>query len=402
MTEITIAGEAFNVRLEGDEDKPVLALAHQLGGSLAVWEPLMPPLLEHFRVLRWDSRGHGGSVANEGPYSVAQLARDAIAIFDALGIERADWLGLSMGAIVGQAALIAAPERIGRAVLSNTAAKLGTPDVWNARILAAREEGLEAMAGAVAARWFTPEFREADPEAVEAVLFILRETSPQGYAAASAALRDFDQREAIRSIRNKVLVIVGSHDPSAPPELGAFVASAIDGARLVTLESSHISPIEQTDAFAEAVVDFLTAPEAPARRPAAARKAAGRRAQQRIARRAPINAPAKKAPAKKSAAKQARRKKTPAKTTAAKQGAPKKARVAKTPAKKSAAKAPVKKSAANKALVVRKRAATKSPIKSAKSKPAATKKPAAKAAAGSAGKKAPSKGKAARKPPRRR
>jgi 3-oxoadipate enol-lactonase len=258
------------------------------------------------------------------------------------------------------------------------------------------------MAGAVAARWFTPEFREADPEAVEAVLFILRETSPQGYAAASAALRDFDQREAIRSIRNKVLVIVGSHDPSAPPELGAFVASAIDGARLVTLESSHISPIEQTDAFAEAVVDFLTAPEAPARRPAAARKAAGRRAQQRIARRAPINAPAKKAPAKKSAAKQARRKKTPAKTTAAKQGAPKKARVAKTSAKKTASKAPVKKSAANKALVVRKRAATKSPIKSAKSKPAATKKPAAKAAAGSAGKKAPSKGKAARKPPRRR
>ncbi len=402
MTEITIAGEAFNVRLEGDGDKPVLALAHQLGGSLAVWEPLMPALLEHFRVLRWDSRGHGGSVADEGPYSVAQLARDAIAIFDALGVEKAHWIGLSMGAIVGQAALIAAPERIGRAVLANTAAKLGTPDIWNARILAAREEGLEAMAGVVTTRWFTPEFREADPEAVEAVLFILRETSPQGYAAASAALRDFDQREAIRSIRKKVLVIVGRHDLSAPPELGASVASAIDGARLVTLESSHISPIEQTDAFAEAVIDFLTAPEAPARRPAAARKAAGRRARGRITHRAPIKAPAKKAPAKKTAAKKAQRKKTPAKTMVAKQGAPKKARVAKTSAKKTVSKAPVKKSAANKALVVRKRAATKSPIKSAKSKPAATKKPAAKAAARSAGKKAPPKGKAARKPPRRR
>jgi 3-oxoadipate enol-lactonase len=308
-----------------------------------------------------------------------------------------------MGAIVGQAALIAAPGRIGRAVLANTAAKLGTPDIWNARILAAREEGPEAMAGAVAARWFTPEFREADPEAVEAVLFILRETSPQGYAAASAALRDFDQREAIRSIRKKVLVIVGRHDPSAPPELGASVASAIDGARLVTLESSHISPIEQTDAFAEAVIDFLTAPEAPARRPAAARKAAGRRARARITHRAPIKAPAKKAPAKKTAAKKAQRKKTPAKTMVAKQGAPKKARVAKTSAKKTARKTPVKKSAAKKALVAGKRAATKSPIKSAaKSKPVGTRKPAAKAAAGSAGKKAPSKGKAARKPPRRR
>jgi 3-oxoadipate enol-lactonase len=301
-----------------------------------------------------------------------------------------------MGAIVGQAALIAAPERIGRAVLANTAAKLGTPDIWNDRILAAREEGLEAMAGAVAARWFTPEFREADPEAVEAVLFILRETSPQGYAAASAALRDVDQREAIRSIRNKVLVIVGRRDPSAPPALGAFVAGAIEDARLATLESSHISHIEQPDAFVVAVIDFLTAPEAPARRPAAARKAAGRRARQRLAHRAPMKAPAKKATAKKTAAKQAQRKKT-----AAKQGAPKKARVAKTPAKKSAAKAPVKKSAAKK-VVVKKRAATKSPIKSAKSKPAATKKPAAKAAARSAGKKAPSKSSAARKPPRRR
>ncbi len=199
MSEVTIAGETFNVRLEGDESKEVLALAHQLGGSLAVWEPLLPALLEHFRVLRWDSRGHGGSVANEGPYSVAQLARDAIAIFDALGIEKAHWLGLSMGAVVGQAALLAAPERIGRAVLANTGAKLGTPDIWNARIEATRKEGLAAAAGSVAARWFTPQFREAEPEAVEAVLFILRATPPEGYAAACAALRDFDLREAIRS-----------------------------------------------------------------------------------------------------------------------------------------------------------------------------------------------------------
>ena len=269
MTELKIAGETFNVRLEGDEGKTVLALAHQLGGSLAVWEPLMPALLEHFRVLRWDLRGHGASVANGGPYSVAGLAKDAIAIFDALGVEKAHWVGLSMGAIVGQAALIAAPERIGRAVLANTAAKLGTPEIWNARIEAARRDGLLAMAETVAARWFTPEYREAEPETVEAVLEVLRETSAEGYAAACAALRDCDQREAIRSIRNKVLVIVGRYDPSAPPELGAFVADAIKGARLATLESSDISPIEQTGAFAEAVIDFLTAAETPARKLAA-------------------------------------------------------------------------------------------------------------------------------------
>ncbi|MGO9674881.1 MAG: 3-oxoadipate enol-lactonase [Methylocella sp.] len=413
MSEITIAGETFNVRLEGDENKEVLALAHQLGGSLAVWEPLMPALLEHFRVLRWDSRGHGGSIANEGPYSVAQLARDAIAIFDALGIEKAHWLGLSMGAIVGQAALIAAPERIGRAVLANTAAKLGTPDIWNARIQATRQDGMEAIAGTTAARWFTPEFREAEPEDVEAVLFILRETSPEGYAAASAALRDVDQREAIRSIRNKALVIVGRHDPSAPPELGAFVASAIKGARLMTLESSHISPIEQADAFAEAAIDFLTAPETPLRKPPAPRKTPARRARQLLARRTPAKAPAKKAAVKKAAVKKAPEKttakktaakKTPVRKGATKQGAVKKAAtkkapVAKSPVKKSTPKVPVKKAAAKKG-VVKKGAVAKPPVKAAKSKPAATKKPAAKAASRAAGKTRGSKGRPARKNPR--
>ena len=389
MSEITIAGERFNVRLEGDESKPVVALAHQLGGSLAVWEPLMPALLEHFRVLRWDSRGHGASVANDGPYSIAQLARDAIAIFDALGIEKAHWLGLSMGAIVGQAALIAAPHRIGRAALANTAAKLGTPDIWNARIRAALDDGMEAMAGTVAARWFTPEFREAEPETVEAILFILRETPPQGYAAASAALRDVDQREAIRSIRNKVLVIVGRYDPSAPPELGAFVAHAIEGARLVTLESSHISPIEQAEAFARAAIDFLIAPEAPARRPPAPRKLPATRARQLLARRA-----ASKAPLKKPAAKKAQRK------TSAKKAPAKKAPAKPTSNKaKAAGHAEVKKAAAKEAAV-KKRAAAKSPLKVAKSKPAPAKKAAAKGATKTA-KKAAAKSKAANKPRRR-
>jgi 3-oxoadipate enol-lactonase len=424
MTELTIAGETFNIRLEGDEDKAVLALAHQLGGSLAVWEPLMPALLEHFRVLRWDSRGHGASVANEGPYSVAGLARDAIAIFDARGIEKAHWVGLSMGAVVGQAALIAAPERIGRAVLANTAAKLGTPEIWNARIEAARRDGLEAMAGAVATRWFTPEFREAEPETVEAILNVLRETPPLGYAAACAALRDCDQREAIRSIRNKVLAIVGRYDPSAPPELGAFVAGAIKGARLTTLDSSHISPIEQTAAFAEEVIDFLTATETPAQKPAAPRKTPARRpARQLLARRTPP-APAKNATGKKAAAKSAQRKKTPvkkatakkaaakrapAKQTLAKRGATAKAKVQKAAPKKTPAspasakaapkKAPVKKPAVKK-TVVKQRAAAKSAIKAAQPKAAVTKKPAAKAPSKSAGKKAPSKSRPTRKPRR--
>jgi 3-oxoadipate enol-lactonase len=434
MTEITLAGETFNVRLEGDETKEILALAHQLGGSLTVWEPLMPALLERFRVLRWDSRGHGGSVANGGPYSVAQLARDAIAIFDALGIDKAHWLGLSMGAIVGQAAMIAAPARIRRAVLANTAAQLGTPDIWNARIQTVRQEGMEAIVGSVAARWFTAEFRRAEPEIVEAILFVLRESSPEGYAAACAALRDADQREAIRSIRNKALVIVGSDDSSAPPELGSFVAIAIEGARLVTLESAHISPIEQTDAFLMAAIDFLTAPATPARKASPTRKAPARRpsARQPLARRMPPKAPAKKAAVSKAKGKKAAVKKAAAKhasvrtaaarvvTTKAqpsrKQGAPK-AAAKKSAAKKSAhkkatfkntpfAKPTLAKTAAKKASV-KTQSAKKSPakrlaVKKTPDKAAAPERAGKKAArAGAKTKNAATKSRSARKAPRR-
>jgi 3-oxoadipate enol-lactonase len=421
MTEITVAGETFNVRLEGDESNEVLALAHQLGGSLAVWEPLMPALLERFRVLRWDSRGHGASVANAGPYSIARLAQDAIGIFDALGVDRAHWLGLSMGAMVGQAALIASPERIGCAVLANTAAQLGTPDVWNARIQAVLRDGMKAIAGDVAGRWFTAGFRRAEPEIVEAILCVLRENAPEGYAAACAAVRDADQREAIRAIRNKVLVIAGRDDSSAPPDLGAYVASAIEGAKFVSLNAAHISHLEQTDAFLSAAIAFLTAPEPPARPAPAPRKAAARRRPARLAaaRQAPPKTPAPTDAVKKALAKQTATKKAPAKKTsgkaAVKQLSPaKKTAPTKTaPTKNSPTKAAVKKSPKQKSAVpkaakttpraVAKKAAVKRPVKKAAIKqPKATAKASPAAPGAKAGQPPASKRRSTGKPPRRR
>jgi 3-oxoadipate enol-lactonase len=309
-----------------------------------------------------------------------------------------------MGAIVGQAALIAAPDRIGRAVLANTAAQLGTPDIWNARIEAVRRDGMEAIAGTVAARWFTAEFRRAEPEIVEAILFVLRENPPEGYAAACAAIRDADQREAIRSIRNKVLVIVGRDDSSAPPELGVYVASAIEGARLVTLEAAHISHLEQTEAFLRATLEFLAAPDAPVRKLAPPPKTAARRraARQPAARRAPPKAPAKKAPAKIAALKKA-----PAKKTAAVQ---KKALVAKAPPKKALTKAPARtaptgKATAKKSVVKKsaaKSAAAKSPLAKSAGRKAASKKASTKGAASKASVKKPAVKKASAKPAARK
>ncbi len=336
MTDITIAGETFNVLIEGDENKEVLMLSNPMGTNLRLWDPQIPALAERFRIVRYDSRGHGASVANHGPYSVEGLGRDALAIMDALGVERAHWLGLSMGSAVGLWLLVHASERIGRAVLAGTAAQVPGPDLWNNRIQSARETGMNGVAMVAAERWFTKTFRDANPEKVEAVMEMVRATPLHGYLAACAAIRDMDMREAIRRIRSKVLVIAGRHDLTTPPGMGALVASTIAGAKFVTLEASHMSNIEDEANFTKAAVDFLTAPETTAARPPPRPRAPAKKAA------------AKKAPARKTAAKKAPAKKASAKKTAAKRASAKKAPTKKTPSKKLKTKAPTKKSAAKK------------------------------------------------------
>lgn len=350
MTGITIAGENFNVLVEGDENKEGLMLSNPMGTNLHLWDPQIPALAEHFRIVRYDSRGHGASVANQGPYSVEGLGRDALAIMDALGIERVHWMGLSLGSIVGLWLLVHARERIGRAVLASTAAQIPGPDLWNNRIQSARDNGMNGVAMAAAERWFTKTFRDANPEKVEAVMEMVQTTPLHGYLAACAAIRDMDQREAIRSIRNDVLVIAGRHDLSMPPGMGALVASSIAGAKFVTLEASHMSNIEDEANFTKAAVDFLTAPETTAARPPPRPRAPAKKA---AAKRAPApKAAAKKAPARKASAKKASVKKIARKKPARKQASAKKA-----PAKKAGAKKPTAR------MTPKKRLGTKTGVK---------------------------------------
>lgn len=261
MAIMTIEGEAFNVLVEGDATKPCLMISDPLATNLHVWDRQMPALLAHFRVVRYDSRGHGESVADAGPYAIEQLGGDALAILDRLGIARAHWLGLSKGGMVGLWILAHAPGRIDRAVLANTAAAIPGPNLWNRRIAAARATGMDGVAAVIAERWFTKSFRDRHRDEVAAILAMVRATPLQGYIATCSALRDMDLRAAIRTIAAPVLVIVGRHDPSTPPEMGEAIARAIKGAKLVTLEASHISNIEDPDNFSRAVIDFLTAAE---------------------------------------------------------------------------------------------------------------------------------------------
>jgi 3-oxoadipate enol-lactonase len=311
MTTVMIGGEEFHVLVEGSVIKPVLMLSNPLGTNLHFWDPQVPALLEHFRLVRYDSRGHGKTLAGHGHYAFDQLGHDALAIADALGIARFHWLGLSIGSMVGLWLLVHARSRLGRAVLAGTAAQIPGPDMWNSRIQFARDFGMESVATTAAERWFTKRFRETEPAKVERVLAMVRATEVQGYTAACGALHDMDLREAIRGITNEVLVIAGRHDLSTPPGMGALAASSIEGAKLVTLNAPHMSNIEDEANFTKAVLDYLTAPAAaaqmsPARKAkpkAAKRKAAARKISVKKALRkgALVKRAAKKAAGKKAA-----------------------------------------------------------------------------------------------------
>lgn len=320
MPQVKVGDDLFHVELEGPADAPVLMLSNSLGTNLNMWDPQMPELTKHFHVVRYDSRGHGQSAAPEGPYTLEQLGRDALGIMDELGFETVHWMGLSKGGMVGQWLLTHAPERIDRAILANTAAQAGSADLWNERIRAVREWGMDAVAASVIDRWFTKDFQEQDPLAVAKIRAMLDTTPPQGYAGCIAAIRDMDQRESIRVIDRPVLVIIGAQDPATPPEAGMLIAENIAGADLVTLEAAHLSNIEQEAAFTRAVVRFLTRREAPMRHATAkAAKKASKKAKK---------AKAAKKEAKKASKKAAKKQSKKASKKAAKKAskkAPKKA-----------------------------------------------------------------------------
>lgn len=259
MSYLDHEGVRLHYELEGREDAPVLVLSNSLGTTLEMWAPQMPALLQHFRVLRHDARGHGRSDVPPGPYSTAQLGADVLALMDHLGIGRAHFCGLSMGGMIGMWLGTHHAGRLDRLALCNTAAKIGTPETWNPRIAKVEAEGMASIVDTVLERWFTDRFRARAPEQVAVVRDMLLNTAPAGYSANCAAVRDMDQRADLASIRVPTLVIAGTHDGSTPAADGRAVADAIPGARYVELDAAHLSNWEQSEQFTQALVAFLTA-----------------------------------------------------------------------------------------------------------------------------------------------
>lgn len=257
MTHVTIDGCSIHYRIEGKQDAPVLMLSNSLGTDIDMWEPQMAAFTARFRVLRYDSRGHGRSDVSPAPYTIERLGRDALGLLDALGLSRVHFCGLSKGGMVGMWLGANTTGRIERIVLCNTSARLGLPALWNDRIREVREGGMAALTDAVLERWFTASFRAAAPEKTAPVRRMLLATPPEGYIACCAAVRDMDQTETIRAIRAPTLVIAGAQDPATPPDHGALIAGRIPGARMLTLDAAHLSNIEAAQAYNDAVLGFL-------------------------------------------------------------------------------------------------------------------------------------------------
>ncbi len=260
MPVVKIADAGLHYRIDGPEEAPVLILSNSLGARLEMWDAQIPDLAASFRVLRYDTRGHGGSSVTAGAYSIDQLGRDVLAMAEALDIERFSFCGLSMGGLVGQWLGIHAGDRLERLVLCNTAARIANDEIWNSRIDAIEAGGPQAMADLAsdAGRyWFTPEFMAASPAEVARVTGMIGETSPRGYMACCAAIRDADFRTQLAQIRIPVLMVCGRQDAVTRLTHGRFIQAHIAGAQLLELPAAHLSNVEAAGQFNRDVLAFL-------------------------------------------------------------------------------------------------------------------------------------------------
>jgi 3-oxoadipate enol-lactonase len=259
MPVIDADGCPIYCEVEGPEGAPVLMLSNSLGTNLHMWNGQVAPFTQHFRLVRYDRRGHGKSGVPKGPYSMERLGRDVLAVLDGLGIKKINWCGLSMGGMVGQWMGANAPERIERLVITNTSSYFADKNAWNDRLKLVREKGIAAFAGPNMERWFTKGFRERAPEAVARLQQMFAATPLEGYIGCAEAVRDMDHRALLPKIAAPTLVIAGRHDPATTLEAGEYLRDHIPGARLTVLDAAHISNVEQRDAYSDAALGFLLA-----------------------------------------------------------------------------------------------------------------------------------------------
>ncbi len=260
MERIDVNGTSLHYRIDGPSSGPTVMLSNSLASNLTMWDPQVPALTgAGFRVLRYDSRGHGQSAAPEGPYSMEKLADDAVALMDALELDKVHFCGLSKGGMVGQMLGTNRGDRLISLTLCDTAAHIPPPESWDERIAAVSAVGgMGNVVDAILERWFTKPGQARMPEEVAKVREMILATPVVGFSACCMAIREMDQRESIRAITTPTLVIVGEQDPGTTVEMARFIHERIEGSKLVILpEAAHLSNVEQSEGFNAALLDFL-------------------------------------------------------------------------------------------------------------------------------------------------
>jgi 3-oxoadipate enol-lactonase len=260
-TEMRVAagGIEHRVRVDGGSG-PWVVFSNSLGCALEMWDPQASALSEHYRVLRYDTRGHGGTESTPGPYDLDLLAGDLIALLDALEVTECALVGLSLGGMIAQVAALAEPERFTGLVLADTTSRYG-PEVaefWANRVTTALTSGLDSIAETTPSRWFTPGFAERSPDVVTRYQEMLRSTDAQGYAGCCAAIPRVDVTDRLTSVTIPTAVIVGAEDPSTTVDHARRIHEAISHSSLhVIPDAAHLSNVEQPDRFTAILLDFL-------------------------------------------------------------------------------------------------------------------------------------------------
>ncbi|WP_312533442.1 3-oxoadipate enol-lactonase [Acinetobacter variabilis] len=259
MPTFTSNDAQINYQTFGDASKPALVFSNSLGTKYSMWQPQIEHFQQDYYVICYDTRGHGASSAPQGPYSLEQLGQDVVSLLDHLNIAKAAFCGISMGGLTGQWLAIHKPERFNHVIVCNTAAKIGQEQAWQDRAALVREQGLAPIAATAASRWFTDPFIQSNPAVVAELSNDLGAGSPEGYANCCEALAKADVREQLSSIQIPVLIIVGQQDPVTTVADGQFMQQRIANSKLFEINASHISNIEQPEAFNQAVQTFLAA-----------------------------------------------------------------------------------------------------------------------------------------------